>query len=307
MARYLERAFWLFVIILFMVCGEAKHPKAQSILGHITKGSPPSGTVAAGATAVYPVIDQTAVGGLFTGAYVKILAYPDSMKNHQIVRLTSVTSDSMQFTPAWAFGAASEAKIIIQDKEVGYDANGLMNYRITQTDSFISYQTYTRKASIAAEKLGLHDSATPVIDIYGITYTLEMTVNTDFAYYKQLVPPDYSSGDISVYVYWTRSTTGTDESSKTVKWQVKNLALAVGEDCATGESTDSIQDVYDDNDTADQIVYKTDAVTIAAAEVTNNDWLLLEIESITVDSGDALADPAIVGIELSYSAWIVPR
>jgi len=161
----------------------------------------------------------------------------------------------------------------------------------------IAHGTHTCHLHFTASNLGKNVSNPPVVDTYGITKVLEFTVDTDLGYYKFLVPDEYASGDITLHINWTRSTTGTDESTKTVKWQLKNLVInGTSENCNAGENTDAIQDTYDAVSTTTQIVYKSGDMTIAAAEFAAGELIILEIMAVTVDSGVALSEPALVSI-----------
>lgn len=163
--------------------------------------------------------------------------------------------------------------------------------------------TLTRHYVIGSCEFGRNPTNPPVVNIYGITQALEFTVNTDLAYYKLHIPDDYASGDLLFYVHWTRSTTGTDESTKTVKWQLKYLAIdGTSENCNSGEATLSIQDTYDSVSTTEQVVYRTDGMTILAANFASTDVLILELGAITVDSGEALSEPAAVAVDIFYTA-----
>ncbi|GAI57665.1 unnamed protein product, partial [marine sediment metagenome] len=72
----------------------------------------------------------------------------------------------------------------------------------------------------------------------------------------------FPATDLNISLFWTRSSTGSDESGKTVKWEVKYLPInGIDENCNTGESTLSVQDTYDSASTTDQIVYATDGIT----------------------------------------------
>jgi len=167
----------------------------------------------------------------------------------------------------------------------------------------VGYGTYTKNVRIPASQLGKNVTHPPAINNYGITNVYEFTVNTDAAYYKFGVPGDYASGDIAINILWTRSTTGNDESAKTVKWQVKNLVVDLsGENCNSGEVTDAVQDSYDSASTTDQIVYFTSSITIAAEEFNDMEIIIMEISAVTVDSGVALSEPALVSMGFTYTA-----
>ena len=160
-----------------------------------------------------------------------------------------------------------------------------------------------------ASELGKNVTNPPVVVHFGITKVLKFTVNTDKASYKFLVPDDYASGDFLIHINWTRSTTGSDESTKTVKWQVKNLVInGTSEECATGENTDdAVQDTYDSSSETDKIVYQTENITIAAAEFAAEETVIIEIMAVTVDSGVALSEPALVSLGFEYTAHKVQQ
>ena len=171
----------------------------------------------------------------------------------------------------------------------------------------ISHGTFTRHVHWTASNLGKNVTHPPVVDHYGITKVLKFTVNTDKVSYKWLIPDDYASGDLTLHINWTRSTTGTDESTDTVNWQVKNLVVnGTSEEIAAGENTDdTIQDAYTSSSTTDKICYETEDITIAAGEFSAGELLIMEIMAITVGSGTPLSEPAIISVGLHYTAYRV--
>jgi len=162
----------------------------------------------------------------------------------------------------------------------------------------------TKHLVVPADSLGKNPTSPPAVDVYGICQALEFTVGTDKAYYKIHVADDWVSGtDILLYIHWTRSTSGSDESGKTVKWQVKYLAVnGTSENVNSGESTLSIEDTYESSDVNQQIAYRTDALTIPAAALQAGDCIALELMAIT-PTGTALSEPACVGFSMSWTAY----
>jgi len=168
--------------------------------------------------------------------------------------------------------------------------------------------TRTAHKHWTASELGKNKTDPPAVDHFGICKVIKFTVNTDKASYKFLVPDDYASGNFTIHINWTRSTTGSNESGKTVKWQVKNLVInGTNEEVATGENTDAIQDAYDSSSTTDKICYQTGNITIAAAEFAAEEIVIIEIMAVTVDSGVALSEPALVSLGFEYTAYKVKQ
>jgi len=163
--------------------------------------------------------------------------------------------------------------------------------------------TVTRHLVIPADSLGKNPTNPPAVAVYGICQSLEFTVGTDKAYYKLHVPDDWVAGtDITIHIHWTRSSTGGDDSTKTVKWQVKYLAVnGVSENVNSGEATLSVEDTYDSSSTTDQIAYKTDALTIPNAVIEAGDCITFELMAVTL-SGTALSEPACVGLSIDWTA-----
>lgn len=166
--------------------------------------------------------------------------------------------------------------------------------------------TITRRAIIPSSNLGRPPTNPPTVAIYGICHVLEFTVNTDKAYYKFHVPEDWvSETGILMYVYWTRSSTGSD-NTKTVKWQVKYLVVdGVSHNVNAGESTLSVQDTYDSTSTTDQIVYQTDNVAVPASSLSLGNCGVIELMAIT-STGTALSEPACAAMMIEYTAYQVP-
>ena len=157
--------------------------------------------------------------------------------------------------------------------------------------------TYTHLFHWSASDLGKNVTNPPVVNHYGVTKVLEMTVNTDKVSYKVSIPDEYVSGDLVLHIHWTRSGTGTDESAKTVKWQISYLVInGTSENCNSGEASESVQDVYDSAVTDEQIVYVSGDITISSGGFVAHDLVLIEIMAVTVDSGVALANPALVSV-----------
>lgn len=176
---------------------------------------------------------------------------------------------------------------------------------ILSSKKLTSPATITRRQLIPASNFGKNPDNPPAIGIYGICQALKFTVDTDKAYYKLPIPDDYAGGDLSIRVAWTRSTTGSDESGKTVKWQLKYLAInGIDENCNSGESTLSIQDTYDSASTTDQIVYRTDAMIIPSTDFSTDELIIIELMAIT-PTGTALSKPACIGLAVFYTAYQV--
>lgn len=165
-------------------------------------------------------------------------------------------------------------------------------------------ETYENHIHVPVSQLGKNVTNPPTVNNFGITKVFEFTINTDVVHYSIEVPHDYASGNLLLHIHWTRSTTGSDESAKTVKWQVKNLVInGTSEEISTGENTDSIQDVYDSNSTTDKIGYLTGDMVISTGEFSVNEMIVMEIMAITVDSGVALSEPALIALGFTYTAY----
>jgi len=164
----------------------------------------------------------------------------------------------------------------------------------------------TRTLVIPADSLGKNPVNPPAVVVYGICQALKFTVDTDKAYYKFHVPNTWVPGtDILVYVHWTRSSTGGDDSGKTAKWQLKYLSVnGISENVNSGEATLSVQDSYDSSSLTTQIAYRTDVLTIPAAALAAGDCVTFELMAIT-PTGTALSEPACVGLSISWNAYQV--
>lgn len=168
--------------------------------------------------------------------------------------------------------------------------------------------TITKHIVISSSNLGRGPTNPPVVDIYGICAVLEFTVDTDKAHHKFHVPDDWVPGTpILVHVHWTRSSTGSDESGKTVKWQIKYLSVnGISENVNAGEATLLVQDTYDSASTTDQIAYATDDVTIPVAAIAAGDCIVVELMAVT-PTGTALSEPACAALAITYTAYQVAR
>jgi len=163
--------------------------------------------------------------------------------------------------------------------------------------------SFTEHLLIPADGLGKNPTNPPAVAIYGICQALEFTVDTDKAYYKLHVPDDWVAGtDITIHIHWTRSSTGGDDSTKTVKWQIKYLAVnGIDENVNSGETTLSVEDTYDSSSTTDQIAYKTDGLTIPNTAIEAGDCITLELMAVT-PTGTGLSEPACVGLSIDWTA-----
>jgi len=159
--------------------------------------------------------------------------------------------------------------------------------------------TYTNIDRICAGNLQANPSHPPVVVFLGVTPGTKFTVGTDMENFLYQVPKKYVSGDGAISLNWTKGATGADESTKTVKWQIKYLGLSPGDNCNSGEATLSVQDTYDDSSTSTQVVHGTGDITIPAASLTAGHGLAIEISAVT-PSGTALADePVLLGVVFS--------
>jgi len=136
---------------------------------------------------------------------------------------------------------------------------------------------------------------------------VRLTLNSDKAHYKQAINTDYAAGDVGIHFHWTKSTTNSDQSSKAVKWQIKYLVInGVDENCNSGESTLAVEDVYESAVLGDQIVYKTDSISIPSSSFQTHDMILLALSAVT-PSGTALDDdPVLLYCGISYTAKHIP-
>jgi len=166
-------------------------------------------------------------------------------------------------------------------------------------------QITTEHLLVSADGLGKNPTSPPAVDIYGICSALEFTVDNDKAYYKFHIPDNWVVGkDISMRIHWTRSSTGSDDSGKRVKWQVKYLVInGVNENVNSGESILTVEDVYESSSTTEQVAYCTDVVIIPSSEIDPGDCVTLELMAIT-PTGDALSNPACVGLSIIWTDFI---
>ncbi len=164
----------------------------------------------------------------------------------------------------------------------------------------------TRRRFIPADELARPPANAPEVVICGIAQALAFTVDTDKAYYKIEIPDDwYPNTDIELAVFWTRSSTGDNDSGKAVKWQITYLLFSELENCNASGTVLSVEDTYDSASTTDQIVYKTDVLTVPASSLSQNDILTLELMAVT-PTGTALSEPACVGLEFGHTAYQIP-
>lgn len=171
------------------------------------------------------------------------------------------------------------------------------------TGSLTTTHTISRHIMIPSSNFGKPVTNPPTVDVYGICHVLEFTVGTDKAYYKFHIPADWVPGtDILTQIHWTRSTTGSEENTKTVKWQMKYLAVdGVSQNINAGESTLSVQDTYDSSSTTDQIVYQTE-VTVPESDLSLGDCVVIELMAIA-PTGTALSEPACAAAGITYTAY----
>lgn len=167
------------------------------------------------------------------------------------------------------------------------------------TKPIINSASTERHIRIPASNLGRNPTHPPIIDVYGICHVAEFTVDTDLAYYKINVPKDLVGTTANIHFHWTRSKTGSDDSSKTVRWQVRYISVADGENVNAGEATGSVQDAYDDADTSNQIVYLSGSIELTGLAI--DDSLIMEIKAIT-PTGIPLSTPALLEFCITYTA-----
>jgi len=80
----------------------------------------------------------------------------------------------------------------------------------------------------------------------------------------------------------------------------------VDENCNSGESTLAVEDVYESAVLGDQIVYKTDSISIPSSSFQTHDMILLALSAVT-PSGAALDDdPVLLYCGISYTAKHIP-
>lgn len=161
--------------------------------------------------------------------------------------------------------------------------------------------TETKCIKIDTNLYGNPSTNPPAPETLGSVQVATFTVGTDKGRYKCPIPDDYAGGTMELRLYWTKST-AADESTKTVKWQVKEKPLYVGNNIAAGETTVSIQDVYDSAAVGEYLLYETDPMTIPATTVGRAHSF--EVEAIA-PTGTALSEPALVYGCLEYTAYVL--
>ncbi|MBA7627506.1 hypothetical protein ES703_34969 [subsurface metagenome] len=236
--------------------------------------------------------DLTVGGGITT----ENLAVNENISMNAGKTVDGVDVSSHRHSGAAGDGPKLDGDNCLKDENLNLGTGGITSSKTIPCHQFIPSCEFGKPATNP-----------PAVAIYGICQALEFSVDTDKAYYKMHVPCNWKPGtDILLHVHWTRSSTGSDDSTKTVKWQLKNLVInGTSENCQTGESTDVIQDAYDSSSTTDQIVNKTDDMTIAAAEVDSvGDIIILELMAVT-PTGTALTEPAAVGLGITYTGYQV--
>lgn len=168
----------------------------------------------------------------------------------------------------------------------------------------ISKTVQTEWKRISVSEMGLPSTNPPAKAQYGIAAALEFTLNTDHAEYKTQVPGNYVSGtDALVHAHWTKSTTGTDQSAKFVKWQLKYLVITEGDNINSGESTLTVEDEYTSAVTASQIEHVTGSVTIPGSGLTAHDTIYMQLSAVT-PTGTALSDePAVLAVDYEFETY----
>jgi len=182
-----------------------------------------------------------------------------------------------------------------------FDAGTVTTFKSLSGSSPIP--THTATEVIPADSLGKNPTNPPAVDVYGVCQALEFTVDTDKAYYKLHVPDSWVSGtDMVINIFWTRSSTGSDESGKTVKWQLEYIVVSgEGDNVNSAGTTISVQDTYDSSVAADQVLYVTGDLTIPAGSLSAGGCISLELMAVT-PTGTALSAPACLGFKVSWTA-----
>lgn len=173
-----------------------------------------------------------------------------------------------------------------------------------EDNTVYSSNTVERHILIPSSNLGRGPTNPPVVDTYGICMVLEFTVDTDKAFHKFHIPSDWVVGtDIVIIVHWTRSTTGSNDNGKTVRWQVKYLFVdGTSQNVDAGENTISVQTTYNSTATDNHIVYTSDNLTLPGSELTPEYCGVIELMAIT-PTGTALSDPACAALGITYTAY----
>jgi len=182
-----------------------------------------------------------------------------------------------------------------------FDAGTVTTFKSLSGSSPIP--THTATVVVPADSLGKNPTNPPAVDVYGVCQALEFTVDTDKAYYKLHVPDSWVSGtDMLINIFWTRSSTGSDESGKTVKWQLEYIVVSgEGDKVNSAGTTISVQDTYDSSVAADQVLYVTGDLTIPAGSLSAGGCISLELMAVT-PTGTALSAPACLGFKVSWTA-----
>jgi len=169
--------------------------------------------------------------------------------------------------------------------------------------SMKSSSTYLKTRRISVSELGKNPTNPPAVALCGITEGYKFTVNSDMAHYKRAIGDDYVGGDINIHFHWTKSTTNDDQSGKAVKWQLEYLVFnGIDENCNSGETAVSVEDVYESSVAADQVVYKTGNVTIPSNNFEVHDMISMRIMAVTPSGTPLDDDPVLTHCGISYLA-----
>lgn len=166
----------------------------------------------------------------------------------------------------------------------------------------VSDQTVSACVKVDAGEFGNPSTNPPATHVIGGVQGAKFTVGTDLARYKCPIPVDYAGGTMELKLYWTRSTTGVDQT-KTVKWQVRETDLSAGSNIAAVDSTLSTQDSYSSAEIVDNIVEETAGLTIPASVAGSAHSF--EVKAIT-PTGTSLSEPVLLYGCLAYTAKVIP-
>ena len=169
--------------------------------------------------------------------------------------------------------------------------------------SMQSSSTYTKSIRIPVSELGKNPTSPPAVVLCGITQGYKFTLNSDKAHYKKAIDDDYAGGDLNMHFHWTKSTTNSDQSGKAAKWQMDYLVFnGVDENCNSGETSVSVEDVYESAVPGHQVVHKTGNVTIPSNNFEVHDMISMRIMAVTPSGTPLDDDPVLTHCGISYLA-----
>ena len=157
------------------------------------------------------------------------------------------------------------------------------------------------KSIVAVGKSTSSPGQGPQPTVYGSTFLLTFTPDTDDAF-RQFKIPGHFSDSPAVHIHWTKTGDG-DESGLAVLWRVSyHVFPGSGQDINVAPSVVETEVTYDDAGTTTRVMQRTADLELSGFVA--NWYCAVKVEAITPVGSPMVSEPSLFSLDLTYNERI---